>query len=321
MLAHTLALALAAGALSHQQSLQVDGIVRSVMHEQRIDGLSVGVVIGSRDAARAYGFTDRSHYERVRPQTRFAIGSLSKAILAASARRLRAEGRLRFRMRVRDIDPAYRIAGNVTLATLLAQRSGIPDYAQLPDFNRFSREPQSPQALVARVADLPLLFRPGSQTAYSNTNYVLAGMALQEVTALPLAVIERDEVFTPLGMRETRTWQPFVFESQRAWGNVAPGSPTLAFGAADLESSATDLDRWMTALLSHRMSTGTIGFWTGKLFGFNVMAQSGYINGFSAYMLLAPQRRSGVVILCNADRTDLGPLAQSVLAAALGIPD
>jgi len=316
-----LALVLAAGALSHQQSLSVNRIVHTVMRDHDIDGLAVGVVVGSRKTARAYGFTDRFHSERVHPQTRFAIGSLSKSILAASARRLRAAGRLHFRMPVRAIDPAYRIAENVTLATLLAQRSGIPDYAQLPSFNRFSREPQSPQALVARVADLPLLFRPGSRTSYSNTNYVLAGMAIQTATGLPLETIEREEVLAPLGMRETRTWQPFVFEARRAWGNVAPGSPTLAFGAADLESSATDLDRWMNALLSRRMSTGAIGFWSGRLFGFDVTAESGYINGFSAYMLLAPQRSSGVVILCNADRIDLGPLAQSILAAALNMPD
>jgi len=321
VLAFAFALAMVTGALPHPAAARVDLIVRSVMHDRGIEGLSVGVVLGDRSAVRAYGYTGRSHAAGVRPRTLFAIGSLSKGMLAAAARSLNAAGRIRMGMRVDEIDPSYSAASDVTLAMLLEQRSGIPDYAQMPTFDRFSREPQSPRELVARVSALQLLFQPGTQTAYSNTNYVLAGMALQEAVGLPLAAIERETVFGPLGMHATRTWQPFVFEADRAWGNVAPGSPTLTFGAADLESNAPDLDRWMSALLTHRFSTGAIGFWSGKLFGDRVTAQSGYVNGFSAYMLLLPRRHAGVVLLCNADRIDLGPLAQSVMAAALDIPD
>ncbi len=321
MFAFAFVLAMATGALPHQAAARADLIVRRVMHDRDIQGLSIGVVLGDRSSTRAYGYTDRSRAARVDPRTLFAIGSLSKGVLAAAARSLSASGRIRMGMRVREIDPSYAAAGDVTLAMLLQQRSGIPDYAQMPSFDRFSREPQSPRQLVARVAALPLLFQPGTQTEYSNTNYVLAGMALQEAIGMPLAAIERETIFGPLGMRATRTWQPFVFEADRAWGNVAPGSPSLTFGAADLESNAPDLDLWMAALLTHRFSTGAIGFWSGTLFGDRVAAQSGYVNGFSAYMLLLPGRRAGVVLLCNADRVDLGPLAQSVIAAALNLPD
>lgn len=321
MLAFAFVLAIATGALPHSAAARVDLIVRDVMRDRDIPGLSVGVVLGNRSAARAYGYTARSRAARVDPRTLFAIGSLSKGVLAAAARSLSAAGRISMGMRVSAIDPSYAAASEVTLAMLLEQRSGIPDYAQMPAFDRFSREPQSPRQLVARVAGLPLLFQPGTQTAYSNTNYVLAGMALQEAVGMPLPAIERETVFAPLGMQATHTWQPFVFEADRAWGNVAPGSATLTFGAADLESNAPDLDLWMHALLTQRYSTGAIGFWSGKLFGDRVTAQSGYVNGFSAYMLLLPQRQAGVVLLCNADRVDLGPLAQSIMAAALNVPD
>lgn len=320
---HAVALALA---LAPRASGQIDHIVRYVMGDRHIDGLSLAVVRGGRIVyVRGYGFADRRRTIPTQPQTVFAIASLEKPFIAAAVLRLAERKRLALDDTLARYVPWYTAARDVTIRELLANESGIPDYSQQPGFERRARNPVSPEELVRRVSSLPLAFPPGTQWQYSNTDYVLLGIIVQKVTGMPLAAWLHHDLFTPLHLRSTATWQPILPERDRAEGSVAAGSPTLAFAAADLESNAPDLARWMNDLLAgrvvdardlHRMLAG-MGLITGRFGELNLGWHSGYIEGYSSYMAIAGSQDLGVVILCNEDRVDLGPLALSVIEDAL----
>ncbi len=274
---------------------------------------------------RGYGFADRRRGMRVQPSTTFAIASLEKPFIAASVLRLCERGRLSLDDPLSKYVPWYAAARDVTIRELLSNTSGIPDYAQLPGFDRSERNPVSPEALVQRVAALPLRFEPGTQWSYSNTDYVLLGMILEKVTRMPLAAWLHRDLFAPLGLRATASWEPILPEGNRAQGSVTPGTPSLAFGAADLESNALDLGNWIDDLLALRvvdrgdlaqMMDG-MGFFAGSIGTLRGAWHSGYIEGYSSYLAIVPSKRLGVVLLCNADTVDLGPLAQSVIEDAL----
>jgi CubicO group peptidase (beta-lactamase class C family) len=64
-----------------------------------------------------------------------------------------------------------------------------------------------------------------------------------------------------------------------------------------------------------------MGFFVTTIYGIPAATASGYVNGFSSYIAVVPSRHTGVVLLSNADRVDLGPAAQSAIAAALDIPE
>ncbi len=59
------------------------------------------------------------------------------------------------------------------------------------------------QALCDGIADVPLLFQPGSEWAYSMATDVL-GRVVEVLSGRPLAEFFADEIFGPLGMAETR---------------------------------------------------------------------------------------------------------------------
>lgn len=316
-----------AALLNAAQRANIDAITRFVMGEDRILGLSLAVVRdGSIVYARGYGFADRRRSVRVTPHTIFAVASLEKPFIAASILRLAERGRLRLDDRLGRYVPWYVNARDVTIAELLAHRSGIPDYAQQPGFDRLARQPVSPAQLVRRVTSLPLLFRPGSENNYSNTDYVLLGMILERVTGMPLGAWLHRDLFAPLHLNETASWFPFLYEPGRAQGSLVAGTGSIGFGAADLESNAVDMGHWLDDLFTLRVVDardlarlfGGMGFFTGRIGRYQGAWHSGYVAGYSAYVAVLPSLRLGVVLLSNADEVDLGPLAESVLHDALG---
>ena len=309
-------LALAA-ALSGPQTARLDAVMRYVMHDRGITGMTVGIVRDGAVTIRAYGGAKRDYL--------YPIGSLSKAIVAATALRLADAGAVSLQMRVGQIDADFVAASHVTLMQLLTQTSGIADYSSQPGFDRASRAVLTPRELVAPVAALPLRFTAGSDLEYSNTNYVLAALAIEAATRKTLIAQEHNILLDPLHMNATHRWL---------------GS-YLLYGAGDLESNASDMCTWMQELLRPRVLTpgdveqllhgtrlqdGTrspygMGFYITDVFGLRAATTSGFAKGFSAYMALVRSKHAGAVLLSNGDRIDLGPAAKSALAATLDIPE
>jgi len=62
-------------------------------------------------------------------------------------------------------------------------------------------------AWLARIAELPLMFQPGSRWHYSVATDVL-GALITRVTGMPLGEFFRTRIFEPLGMRDTAFWVP-----------------------------------------------------------------------------------------------------------------
>lgn len=296
-------------ALSGPQTARLDAVMRYVMRDHAIHAMTVGVVRDGQVTLRAYGHAT--------PRTVFAIGSLAKSFVAATALRLRDGGTLSLQMRVGEIDARFTQARDVTLEQLLRQRSGIAEYADTAGFDRSSTRIVAPRELIASVATLPLRFTPGSDFEYSNTNYALAGLAIEDVTHHTLIAQEQRMLFNPLHLRATRR---YLRASQ-------------LYAAGDLESNARDMTDWMHELLDPHILTRAdvkamtngvpygMGFFVTSIYGMPAATTSGYVPGFSSFLALVPARRTGVVLLSDADRVDLGPAAQSAIAAALDIPE
>ncbi|MHB8213618.1 MAG: serine hydrolase domain-containing protein [Vulcanimicrobiaceae bacterium] len=324
------------------QIVHLDEIVRTVMGESHINGLAMGVAEGGMTLyVHGYGFADRARRVRTTPATGFAIGSITKSFTAAAVLTLVARGDLALNDRLGTLVPMYRRGHDVTLRDVLQQTSGIPDYTHLPSFDRSRRRPVSAHGLIGRIASLPLRFQPATDWAYSNTNYVLAALAVQRASGQPYQAYLQRALLTPLHLHRTHLAWPFLRNPDDAQGNLPLGSPTLAFGSADLSSDVPDLLRWGSALMAGRalprryartlwqpaqLATGQrIGYGEGLFlerdFGRRVAWASGYVNGFSAFFMLVPQRRVVIALLANQNAVDLGPLARSILAIVLDARD
>lgn len=189
--------------------------------------------------------------------TSFAIASVGKTMTAAAVLRLVARGTLRLDDFAADwSDPTITdgLGGlkDITLRHLLTMTSGLPDYYTdnyLDDVLE-DHTLQDPATALGYAFGEAALFEPGTGFDYSNTNYVLLGLVLEQATGLTYAEIMEREVFGPAGMTDS-----FVFGSRAlpasfatAPGDVRAYYQGAGFGDGGVISTARDVARFFRAL-------------------------------------------------------------------------
>ncbi|WP_041831941.1 serine hydrolase [Actinoplanes sp. N902-109] len=148
-------------------------------------------------------------------QAKFRIGSFTKTFVSATLLQLVGEKRVSLDDSVDKWLPGV-VRGNgndgrrITVRQLLQQTSGLPDYvAELPwiideaGFQQHRFDTITPEQAVALAMKSQPEFPPGTQWAYSNTNYQLAGMVISRVTGHTWQREVTDRVIKPLGLRDT----------------------------------------------------------------------------------------------------------------------
>ena len=205
-----------------------------------------------------FGLADQARHEPNTPSTRFRIASLTKQFTAMAVLQLQDEGRLNVADRLcRFLGRCPAAWRPVTLAELLTNTSGIPDYTTLPGYGLAAarsapRPPSSPRWWPA----CPLLFPAGTRWRYSNTGYVLLGMTIARVSGLGYPTFLARHVFAPLGLRNTGYDSSHPSPPAHAIGYVSNGQPapyldmSVPYAAGALYSTVNDLSRWDDALLT-----------------------------------------------------------------------
>jgi D-alanyl-D-alanine carboxypeptidase len=142
------------------------------------------------------------------PDAVFRIGSVTKVFTAALTLSLVDDGEVRLDSPVTDYVTRVRIPAEVTVRDLLQHTSGIPNFTGSPltvEARAFDDPHRAwrPEESIGLVAGEDLLFQPGARFSYSNTNYSVLGVLIEEVAAAPLAEVLRDRILRPLGMDDT----------------------------------------------------------------------------------------------------------------------
>ncbi|MFG3017426.1 serine hydrolase domain-containing protein [Streptomyces sp. NPDC048254] len=212
---------------------------------------------------------------------RYRVGSITKTFVSTVLLQLEAEGRLSLDDKVDKWLPGV-VTGHgndgrlVTVRQLLNHTSGIFNYTADDDFGRtyFTKDgffqhrydTLTPTGLVAVAMKHKPAFAPGTSWAYSNTNYILAGLVIKAVTGRSYAEEITDRVIRPLhltgtSLPGTRTTLPHP--SSRAYSKLTdPAGPTydvtalnpsMASSAGELISTGADLTRFYEALLRGKL--------------------------------------------------------------------
>lgn len=96
---------------------------------------------------------------------------------------------------------------NITVRHLLTHTSGLPDYAWDPWFQiRWFGLPDKtwqPNELIHIIQNEPLRFAPGSQHKYSNSNYLILGMILEEAIGKPYPTLLDEIILANLNLHDT----------------------------------------------------------------------------------------------------------------------
>ncbi|CAM5692588.1 Putative D-alanyl-D-alanine carboxypeptidase [Streptomyces alboniger] len=194
------------------------------------------------------------------------IGSNTKAFTAVLVLQLAGEGRIGLDTPIETYLPGLVRgkgidSGRITVRRLLQHTSGLPNYVKyLADDIRY----YAPRDLLDLALQHEAEFPPGEGWAYSNTNYVLAGLLVEKVTGHPLADELDRRVIGPLGLRHTyfpapgdatiRGPHPKGYDRDAAGTpvDVTEYDPSWGWAAGQMISTNSDLNRFYGALLGGR---------------------------------------------------------------------
>ncbi|MFF3867250.1 serine hydrolase domain-containing protein [Micromonospora sp. NPDC001898] len=216
----------------------------------------------------ASGVADVRTGRPVLPGFRHRVGSITKTFVATTLLQLAGEGRVALDAPVGRYLPEYAIPG-VTVGTLLNHTSGIGDYDTVlfstgEDVERHRYTTFRPQQLVRLGLGEPRTGAPGEAFAYSNTNYILAGLIIERVTRRSATDEVHRRVIRPLGLNDTyfpgrrvriagphsAAYLPWYDGQLR---DFSLANMSWAWTAGALVSTAADLNRFFRALLGGRL--------------------------------------------------------------------
>jgi uncharacterized protein YbbC (DUF1343 family) len=138
--------------------------------------------------------------EAMTTDTIFDLASLSKPVgTNTSIMILIDRGQIDPKEKVAHYLPEFGKKGKeeITVEQLLLHRGGLT-----PDNNEKDYE-DGPEKAWERICDLPLIYKPGERFAYSDVGFIVLGKLAEKVSGRPLNEFTADEIFKPLGMKDT----------------------------------------------------------------------------------------------------------------------
>jgi len=199
--------------MTHPRATELQAIVDRPA-ANGIPGLGVAVKTPDGIWAGAAGFADIENGVAMTPCHVHSWESVAKTWYATLALRLADAGQLEPDGQVADVLPAPVLDGlanteDVSLREMMQHVSGIPDFndqsAYLTNELDDPDDDDTPMDLLDFVRGQPAHFEIGEEYRYSDTNFVLLALAIDEITGDRSDAMAR-EIFVPLGLEHT--WAP-----------------------------------------------------------------------------------------------------------------
>ncbi len=197
-------------------------VVRGGISAQNLPGLSVAVGVGDAIVwAEGFGWADLEDRVPVAPDTRFRIGTASTVLTAAAVGLLLEKGLLQLDNQIQTYVPEFpEKPWPVTLRHVMGHVAGVRNDGGDEGPLYGTRCSRAVDALPA-FADRPLLFEPGTEYRYSSYGWILVSAAIETAAKKPFSMVMREQVFDPLGMRQTRADS----RAERSPGRATPYFP------------------------------------------------------------------------------------------------
>jgi CubicO group peptidase (beta-lactamase class C family) len=297
--------------------------------EQALEHSSMpGLVVGITDRHElrkviVHGYADLKTRKPLTADSRFAIGSISKAFTAIALMQIGQEHRFEPHAPITRYLPSLVVHSRFVPMTghdLMSHTSGLPNY--LPDS-------ASSRYAAVELKDFEPSYAPGAHWWYSNTGFQLLGYVLENIEREPYTKVLRRRVLDPIGMASTSA---IVDDAERErmvvsyvrwpydgrfveapWFEYSAGDGSIVANVADMSAyvrfilnrGAGEKRRVLSESAFATLTTPVLenyayGLWVRKENGRTVISHTGSIGGFHAAIEAHMEDGFGLVLLCNA---------------------
>ena len=333
------------------QLAAIEKVIDDKRKELGIPGIALAIVKDDQIIyLKGLGYKNFEQKVPVTPDTRFAIGSASKAFTGMLAVMSADAGKLSLDDSPKKFLPYFTLkdpdaAAKITIRDLLAHRSGLNRTDLAMATGALNREELIKVAGMAKPTA-----KLGEKFQYQNIMYAAAGEAVAKAENSTWDKLIADRIFKPLGMKNSDTAVAAMQKSrdysfgydynpstkvtrllpQRELAAVAP--------AGAINSSARDMAQWLRLMLANGSINGRrlvseknfaelvskqigiagpvdygLGWFLRKWNGHKVVEHGGNIDGFNSQVALMPDQKLGFVLLTNVTASPLGNIAMSTI--------
>lgn len=210
---------------------------------------------------KAYGIADPATGAPMTTDMFQRVGSITKPFTGTLLMQLAADGDLSLDDPISQYVDGVANGDDITLRMLADMTSGQTSYTLDPQWQEtYFAEPEKvwmpDELLEIGLALGPLGWEPGTQMNYSNTNTILLGKVIEQVTGEPYQDVLQERILTPLGL--DGTWFPagsaeypephpqgFTLQGDQGTpedpANATEWNPSWGWTAGELISTAEDL--------------------------------------------------------------------------------
>ena len=324
----------------------VDHLIKKEMETRNIPGMSVLITQDDKLIKRAaYGKADLELDVPMTTDNVMESGSIGKTFTATVIFQLIEEGKLSLAdtlgKRLKECPDKWK---GLTLEMLLSHTSGLPDYAVVPGLGLIEKWEKADW--FAKMPTLPFDFEPGSQFAYSNSNFWLLGFVAEEAGGKPIMDLVKERILDKLELKHSYVADEMTIIPNRAKGYLRMGStlmngPGIApgYGDGSLINSCEDLAAFergiregkllkpeSVALMqtAHRLPSGRkgaygYGWFVREVNKIKLVSHGGNTAGYFASMFRVPAKNLTIVLEGNVH--DIGGDGISQKIAELYVPE
>ncbi|MBC7833740.1 MAG: beta-lactamase family protein, partial [Phycisphaerales bacterium] len=323
--------------------------------EHHVPGMAIAVVQnGKVILLRGFGVAGLDSNRPVTADTRFAVGSTTKAFTATLVGILADEGKMSFDDPVRKHLPAFKLHDaaadeQVQIRDLLSHRSGLAAMTMLWYGTDATRDD-----ILGVLPGAELLHPFRTQFNYCNEGYLAAGVAAANAAGTDWDTLMADRLLRPLGMTSSNTTYGaaqadaemslgYTWDKEKELTEHQPMRRVDSVGpAGSINSSVRDMSRWVLLQLGRGEIDGAriisaeqhaktwepqidisgdmqygLGWFLREWEGKRLIEHAGGIDGFTAEVALLPEQNVGFVLLMNQFGCPLQELSRPLVFRAL----
>ncbi|MDD4955058.1 MAG: serine hydrolase, partial [Candidatus Omnitrophica bacterium] len=308
----------------------MDKIVNDTVKEKNIPGAIVAVWSPSVGVwVKTVGESDIGSGKSMHDKKKVRIGSVSQTFLSSLLLLLADDKKINLDDPVKKYLPFVPNGENITVKQLANNTSGIFDYMEdenfLPQVYKKPLTEYQPIELVNIAFKHEPYFAPGKGWHLSNTNFILLGMIMEQVTLEKIDDLIRLRVINKIGLRNTSfAVSPFMegdysrgyTEKQKS--NIPQDitllDPSCMWAAGAIISDTEDLALWAKALykgsyITDKMRQARFNWIeTGRpdlKYGLGIkklgefIGYDGGIPGYSCVMYYFPAKETTIIVILN----------------------
>lgn len=319
--------------------------------ELGIPGISLAIVKDDKIIyLKGLGVKDFERNIPVTPDTRFAIGSASKAFTGMLAVMSADEGKLSLDDSPKKFLPYFTLrdadaAAKITIRDLLSHRSGLNRTDLAMATGMLNREELIKVAGMAKSTA-----KLGEKFQYQNIMYAAAGEAVAKAQNSTWDKLIVTKIFKPLGMNNSDTTVAEMQKSKdfsfgydynpttKVTRKLPQREIPAAAPAGAINSSAQDMAQWVRLMLANGSFDGRrlvsekgfdelvktqmpiagpvgygLGWFLRQWNGHKVIEHGGNIDGFNSQVALMPDQKLGFVLLTNVTASSLGATTMNAI--------